>query len=902
MAQLANTGTSLGTYTYSGIKMEFSMWVNAISKSGSSNAYVEYTLKSRRVSGSSHPYASIQAKLNDSQVYNSGYNAYDEWPGSATGGTTKDLDATIGGWGSNITFQVTGHVGSPSGNTLTGNTVTIRWNTVSYNTSQGTAPASVGQYTGNSITIAGAPTNLSSAYRFLGWNTQSDGKGTRYTAGQSLSLTGSNIILYAELELLKPTMNVPTLNTPTEDSIPYGALSANISGCTYEYTINNGANWYTASASGGSITGLGQNTAYTVKFRAIYSGNVSDVVTAGTKTTYKWPYITNLSGNSNDAGNAVTITLYNPLSRNVTITPSIGGTNVGSSTSTKTTSASITLTNSNIIGTFAGSTDKTLKTKSVRYTSSYSGHTSYLDRNINLTSATGPTVNSSKINSFITYTVSDNKEDTSHLVRGKSSVKITLSDTAANNAFVASTGTEIDPNSYYYRINGGDPVQISLGTPSTGISVPSSGNTFTITITCADKRGFSNTQTCSRSLSTTAVTNPVISLENIKREGNARTQISFTSTGTWNSVITSIGKYGQGARLILEYKLNTNPNWATQTGVANSYGSWEVYGSSITTNMELNNTDKLANGFGSVFAVDQGYDFRLKVKNKYESTYLVSNIASIPRSEPIMFIDSGVNGVGINCFPRGEGLWLKRGINTISLDRKILDLIYPVGSIFMTTNQDFNTKEKVASHFGGTWAAWGTGKVPVGIDTSDDDFKTVEQIGGSKTSVAAHTHGFSGTTENQSADHTHNIDSHTHTMAHTHNIGGKGITTTATTKTLTGQWRSTKARFPGGSSQDSNGIFKEWEEKQATYWNNTGGTDTNTVGWKIDARHEHTGKINDGTSTDDSSAANTGGTSLTTKNQNTNHNHKFSGTTNSTGKGNGNLQPYIVCYMWKRIA
>jgi len=72
--------------------------------------------------------------------------------------------------------------------------------------------------------------------------------------------------------------------------------------------------------------------------------------------------------------------------------------------------------------------------------------------------------------------------------------------------------------------------------------------------------------------------------------------------------------------------------------------------------MVLNNTDVNATGLGSGFAVDQGYDFRLKIKNKYASSYIISNVISIPRSEPIMFVDGGVNGVGINCFPRGTGL------------------------------------------------------------------------------------------------------------------------------------------------------------------------------------------------------------------------------------------------------
>jgi len=41
--------------------------------------------------------------------------------------------------------------------------------------------------------------------------------------------------------------------------------------------------------------------------------------------------------------------------------------------------------------------------------------------------------------------------------------------------------------------------------------------------------------------------------------------------------------------------------------------------------------------------------------------------------------------------------------------------------------------------FGGTWVAWGTGRVPVGIDTSQTEFNTIEKTGGHK-SLQAHNH------------------------------------------------------------------------------------------------------------------------------------------------------------------
>ena len=65
--------------------------------------------------------------------------------------------------------------------------------------------------------------------------------------------------------------------------------------------------------------------------------------------------------------------------------------------------------------------------------------------------------------------------------------------------------------------------------------------------------------------------------------------------------------------------------------------------------------------------------------------------------------------------------------------------IYPVGSIYMTANNI-----SPAALFGGTWQSWGNGRVPIGVNTSDSEFSTVEKTGGSKY-LQSHTHTFTGT-------------------------------------------------------------------------------------------------------------------------------------------------------------
>lgn len=80
----------------------------------------------------------------------------------------------------------------------------------------------------------------------------------------------------------------------------------------------------------------------------------------------------------------------------------------------------------------------------------------------------------------------------------------------------------------------------------------------------------------------------------------------------------------------------------------------------------------------------------------------------------------------------GDGSWTN-----------IFNLIYPVGSIYMSVN---NTDP--GTLFGGTWSAWGAGRVPVGVDTNDADFDTAEETGGEKahtlttTEIPSHSHGY----------------------------------------------------------------------------------------------------------------------------------------------------------------
>ena len=59
----------------------------------------------------------------------------------------------------------------------------------------------------------------------------------------------------------------------------------------------------------------------------------------------------------------------------------------------------------------------------------------------------------------------------------------------------------------------------------------------------------------------------------------------------------------------------------------------------------------------------------------------------------------------------------------------LLDVMYPVGSYYETSNASFNPN----TAWGGTWVEDTKGRVTVALDTNDTDFNNTGKTGGSKT-------------------------------------------------------------------------------------------------------------------------------------------------------------------------
>lgn len=209
--------------------------------------------------------------------------------------------------------------------------------------------------------------------------------------------------------------------------------------------------------------------------------------------------------------------------------------------------------------------------------------------------------------------------------------------------------------------------------------------------------------------------------------------------------------------------------------------------------------------------------------------------------------DIEANNLNINCLTSknnnfsldSDGNLVVKSITTEITNNLTIDNIYPVGSIYLSVNN-----VNPSTIFGGTWENFGAGRCLVGVNPNETEFNSVEKTGGEKTHKLV---------VNETPSHTHG------------------------SKSLIGKFFSRRFGTSGegadllGTAWGTNGggivsqASETWSGSHAVV--NIGArmqTNPKIDGFKINATHEHTS---------------VGG--------NMPHN---------------NLQPFITCYMWKRVA
>lgn len=206
----------------------------------------------------------------------------------------------------------------------------------------------------------------------------------------------------------------------------------------------------------------------------------------------------------------------------------------------------------------------------------------------------------------------------------------------------------------------------------------------------------------------------------VTRENELSGKAHLNLTGNYFN--DSFGATDNTLTVQLRYKAKGTSVWETTSDITED---------AVILNNTFSITDLL---IGENFSTDNSYDIEVILKDKV-------NVNGITFSESL---SEGTPTFRI----RRNDVWYK-GIKLLEYsDSQIkinVDLAHPVGSLYFSTDPT-----NPSQLFGGEWEQWGKGRVPVGIDTNDSDFNTVEKTGGEKThkltvqELASHSHGFQG--------------------------------------------------------------------------------------------------------------------------------------------------------------
>lgn len=386
-------------------------------------------------------------------------------------------------------------------------------------------------------------------------------------------------------------------------------------------------------------------------------------------------------------------------------------------------------------------------------------------------------------------------------VQNKSRLNVAISASGIQGSSIVSYKTEVGGSSF------------SGNSITTGYL--SSSGTLPVKVTVTDTRGRTTVKT--QNVTVAAYANPAIAVFTAVR---ATPTGAFDEQGTSLSISMNFHISDVGNKNTKSYAVDLQRNGET-AWVSVLKGSLYSYNSTYVAD--------------NVLSIDSSYTLRLRVTD-----YFTTSEAIVDVSSGFTLMDFRSTGKGIAIGKVCEKDIFEVGMDadfrkTISLGgRNLFNCIYPVGSIYMSVNSINPT-----NLFGGTWVAWGSGRVPVGINTADGNFNTVEKTGGASTHTL---------TAAQMPSHNHSIPA------------------------LSGSATSSGAHTHG--SESGNKFLERHDSGTAGLVNNSNAARV-ILSNGASSSGTHTHSIT-------TTASTTGG--------------------KGSGGAHNNLQPYITCYMWKRTA
>lgn len=331
-------------------------------------------------------------------------------------------------------------------------------------------------------------------------------------------------------------------------------------------------------------------------------------------------------------------------------------------------------------------------------------------------------------------------------------------------------------------------------------------------------------------------------------DGSANRDISVTlantgvTAGTYNNVTVDTK-----GRVVSASNIKTSVvSEITGNGTQTEFNITHSLGKNVIVQVFLNGQQIGSDTADELVTVD--------VFTTSEKVKLVFAIAPSTSQTFKVVISSGGNGVesltptvaNNNMVPIADSTaatgWKFGKVGTNNLDKtSILNLVYPVGSIYMSVNP-----ANPSTLFGGTWIAWGSGRVPVGVsaNANDSDFGKVEQQGGERKHQL---------TKDEMPNHRHQ-GQYTHTNTYTDHAQRPTDPPSQSIEVYQGT-REVEVQYK---------VVKD--DVSTTAFHTSGSGPTNDIFYSEKVRSAY-------------GVADNGGDIP--------HN---------------NLQPYITCYMWKRMA
>lgn len=291
-------------------------------------------------------------------------------------------------------------------------------------------------------------------------------------------------------------------------------------------------------------------------------------------------------------------------------------------------------------------------------------------------------------NSTITAITGNNQ----YLVQGKSNLRVIIS--SANKAVAKYSATM---SAYNASISG---LSASSNYSTSDLNIDFSSNAFTagtqaLSVRATDSRGYSTS--VSKNVNVLAYAAPVVNAT-ATRLNNFENQTTLVVKGSYSPLTINGTAKNTVSSVQYRYKSQSTSTW----------GSWtSMSGLSVNSGGTYTTTDKVLDLDNST-----AYDFEVKATDKLGSTTVTLVVS-----------------VGVPIFRIGTDGYVYNNEQPLMPSH--------VGQIIMSTT--LNTAAKVKAIYGGTWVAWGAGRVPIGVGSNGTtNYSSANATGGSET----HRHDF----------------------------------------------------------------------------------------------------------------------------------------------------------------